>query len=116
VLGGYLILLITVSSVPDLQKKNGSESQRKSVSAVLKGKNIRGKKKQNKTKEGENLRTARSRHFRLTSFGQVFNIFLITVSSGEKKEEGENLRTAHCGHFRLTSFGRVFYFYDNRHF
>jgi hypothetical protein len=53
VLGGYLILLITVSSVPDLQKKNGSESQRKSVSAVLKGKNIRGKKKQNKTKQNK---------------------------------------------------------------
>ncbi len=33
------------------------------------------KTKQNKTKEGENFRTARSCHFRLTSFGQVFNFF-----------------------------------------
>jgi hypothetical protein len=45
VLGGYLIVVITVSSVPDLQKKNGSESQSKSVFAGLNEKKRGGKKK-----------------------------------------------------------------------
>jgi hypothetical protein len=44
VLGGYLIFMITVSSRP-YKKKNGSESQSKSVSAVLKGKKEGNQKK-----------------------------------------------------------------------
>jgi hypothetical protein len=66
--------MITVSSRPS-KNKNGSESQSKLVSAVLKGKKEGGKTKKTKTKQnkrGIEFRTARSCHFRLTSFGQVY--------------------------------------------
>jgi len=77
--------MITVSSVPDLQKKkNGSESQSKSVSAVLKGKKEGGKKKQNK--RGREFKNYPFLSFQTYQF-RAGIIFLITVSSGAFKNK-----------------------------